>query len=84
MHQILFAIKDEKVGTFNRPFSANSIVDAIRTLSPVVNSGDANNLLAQYPGDFHLYQVGKFIQETGELIAEIHAIANLQTLKKEV
>jgi len=72
-----FAIKDKKTGFFLRPAFAQGVVAVTREITLMVRKPDSS--VAQFPGDFAIYRVGKFDEVEGvfvhqtapEFIAEI-------------
>jgi len=64
----LYSIKDEKVGVFMPPTSVPHLVEMTRSISQAVR--DSNSKLALYPGDYALYQIGKFDQDSGHIIID--------------
>lgn len=61
----LYSIKDNKVGTFSKPFSAINNAEATRMLHTACN--DPQVQLSMYPEDFDLYNVGTFQENIGTL-----------------
>lgn len=61
----LYSIKDNKVGTFSKPFSAINTAEATRMLHTACN--DPNVQLSMYPEDFDLYHIGSMNEQTGYL-----------------
>lgn len=59
----LFAVRDTKVGVFQKPFLMRNAAEAIRGFESVVN--DHNTEFYRYPDDFTLYQMAEFDEETG-------------------
>lgn len=59
----LFSLFDSKAGAFNRPFAAPSESFAIRLFADQVNKGD--DTIKSHPGDFDLFVVASFDEETG-------------------
>lgn len=85
MVHLLFAVKDIKTNTFNRPFPEANRVNAIRGLSIVVN--DKQTQIAHFPQDFELFEVGTFDDETGHINTKVEFVASaysLQQLGKEI
>lgn len=64
----MFSIKDVKAEGFNTPFFQATFGLAERTFKEACQ--DEKSLLSKHPGDFSLYYVGEFIQETGEFRPE--------------
>lgn len=64
----LYAIQDTKSQTFNPPFAQKNVGEAVRTFTKMVN--DSQTVLNQFPEDFVLSRLGKYCDETGEIIPE--------------
>jgi len=83
MSQIrLFAIRDNKVGTYNNPFCASHLAQVTRDLTEVAN--DPKSMLCKHPQDFELYELGTFDSNTGAIDTEIkprflHNISEFKT-----
>ena len=65
MKKILVAIHDHKAKRYGFPQTVDSLVDAERQLTSVVNAEKGD--IALYPADFTLVQIGHYDSETGEL-----------------
>lgn len=66
MRKVICAIRDAKAEVFGRPIFVNAIGEAIRLLSDEVNSKTSpDNVYANHPGDFALYELGTFDDNTG-------------------
>lgn len=63
----VFSVFDSKLQVFNTPFFSRSVADASRSFSDLVR--DSRTTVGQHPGDFFLYEIGKYSDETGELVA---------------
>jgi hypothetical protein len=61
--KILVAIHDHKAKRYGFPQTVDSLVDAERTLSSVVNSDKGD--IALYPADFTLVKIGSYDSSTG-------------------
>lgn len=62
----IFTVFDRKVGAHLQPFYARSDGEAMRMLKETVLSGQSK--LSQFPEDYHLYSLGEFDDQTGELL----------------
>lgn len=89
--QILYAIKDDKVGAFANLFPAKCDADAVRSLQTAMR--DPQIQLSMYPEDFSLWKIGTFNQENGRFIQDdsqpvfvVAAVsfAKIQAQEKEV
>jgi len=63
----VFSVFDSKLQVFNTPFFSRSAADASRSFSDLVR--DSRTTVGQHPGDFFLYEIGEYFDESGELIA---------------
>lgn len=63
----IFAYLDSKAGSYLRPFSDSSTIQALRGFDVAVNTQDS--IFARYPDDFHLMEIASFDQDTGEIIS---------------
>lgn len=63
----VYTVKDSKAGTYGNPFYA--VNDSVATRSFEQASKDKNTTIAQYPGDFALYRIAVFCDESGEIAA---------------
>lgn len=64
----MYAVRDDAVNTFHAPFYANNDNEAKRMIGEACK--DENSMLAQNPHDFHLFCVGHFCPETGNVVPE--------------
>lgn len=62
----MFTVFDRKAVAHLTPFHARSDAEAIRILKETLLSG--NSKLSQWPGDYHLYGLGEFDDQTGVVI----------------
>lgn len=62
----IFAVKDMKAQTFNRPNSANSIPDMVRSFEMAINDGES--IMSRFPNDFRLFHLADFNIESGEIL----------------
>lgn len=75
----LFSIKDAKSGSFGAPFAAPNGGAATRTVSMAME--DKTSLLARFPGDFELWQMGSLDETSGVITSSLDFVVNLATLK---
>jgi hypothetical protein len=68
MRQLIFAVRDIQVGSFNRPFYAPSKGAAIRSFNDEVNRDSADNVMFHHSQDFELYFLGEFDDESGQFV----------------
>lgn len=80
MDKLAFAVYDEKTKCHLQPFFLNTLAEAIRAITDVVNQKGHNFNL--HPQDYTLFQIGIFNQETGIFTSEYQVIDNLVKYKK--
>ena len=78
---MLVAIKDTKSQAYGRPSLAINKDVAIRDVKSLVNDS-AKTLVSQFPGDFELWQVGTYAENTGIIESKLEFIENLGNLKE--
>lgn len=64
----IYSIKDEKVGVFMPPTSVPHLVEMTRSITQAMR--DPNSKLSLYPGDYSLYYISKFDQDSGHFIID--------------
>lgn len=62
MHLHLFTIHDSKAESFLPPFYVPTVAVALRSFGSAAN--DPETKINQYPGDYTLFELGKFDQDT--------------------
>lgn len=77
----IFAIKDNLIGTFGNPFFKTHKQAAIRELGEVLN--DDKGILAKYPEQFDLYQLGIYKDSGDFLDMKPEFIVSLSQLQQE-
>lgn len=65
-HRIL-AVRDIQMEEFHRPFTVPAVGGGVRSFTDEVNRVAQDNPMNQHPADYHLYEVGTFDTETGEI-----------------
>ncbi len=65
MKHLMFSIYDDKANAYLPPFTLPRAEMAQRTFSDCVNS--ENHAFALHPGDYTLYELGVFDDETAEI-----------------
>ncbi len=65
MEHLLFSIYDEKAHAYLPPFTLPRSDMAIRTFSDCINSD--THAFSRHPGDYTLYELGVFDDNTGEI-----------------
>lgn len=66
-HHRIVAVRDIQIEEFLRPFTTPAVGGATRSFSDEVNRTAPDNPMSQHPADYHLYEIGTFNTETGEL-----------------
>lgn len=61
----MYCVRDVKVGGFNNPFCFVNDAVAVRSFEALVNEPSQESMISKYPGDYDLYCVGIFDQDTG-------------------
>lgn len=80
----VYSILDTKAGTYGVPFFHANDTTAARAVALEVNREEPANMLFHYPGDYTLYVLGEYDNETGLITAQTPAIlTNCLKLKKE-
>jgi len=64
MKNLIYAVKDIKIGSFLKPFICEGNVQAERIFQSAVN--DDKTQLHQYPEDFQLWLIAQFDDESGQ------------------
>lgn len=78
--KIIFSLYDVKTMQFGTPFFDLTPGVACRSIGDEMKR-NADSPLAQHPGDFHLYRLGSFIEDTGQIDPVIpEKLVELQTL----
>lgn len=67
MQLVIFSVHDQKAEAFIQPFYAPNVAMAIRMFSTAAN--DPSTQFAQNPGDYTLFEIGRFDQDTGEILS---------------
>lgn len=67
LHRIV-AVRDIQIEEFMRPFTVPAIGGATRSFTDEVNRNAPDNQMHQHPADYHLYEVGTFDTQTGEVL----------------
>lgn len=61
----IYTVFDRKAGAHLQPFYARSDAEAMRMIKETLLSGKSK--LCAFPEDFHLYSLGDFDDQTGEI-----------------
>lgn len=81
----IYAIRDNKVGTFAPPCLFENDATAIRAFGDLV-SRDKDSLMHLHPEDFSLWSLGQFDTETGRIVQtteDFRTLANASDFIKE-
>ncbi len=65
MEQRVFSVYDSKTEAYMRPFYALTVGEAVRIFVDAV--GDKTSMFSRHPGDFTLFEIGKFDDAVGTL-----------------
>jgi len=65
MKQFVYCVFDSKVAAYGTPFTTKNEPLAIRSFERACT--DPASDLSLFPDDFHLYKIGEFDDDTGEL-----------------
>lgn len=63
--RLLMALRDVKTGVFLAPMTATNESEAGRIYADLLQKGPA--LITEHSGDFPLYEIGKYDEQTGEV-----------------
>lgn len=77
-----YAVRDAKAEAYLRPFFTETRGLAVRSFSDAVN--DKSSPFFTHPEDYSLWELGAFEQDTGLLVAELVALGQAVSYKKEV
>lgn len=69
MAKCIVSLKDTATQVFGTPFVVNAPAQAVRSLRDEVNSKDSTTDIRRHPGDFELYQIATYDEETGIVTA---------------
>ncbi len=72
----VFSIFDAKVSAYMQPFFSRTAGEATRAFADLV--GEAQHPVAKHPGDYTLFELGEFDDQTGVLTSHV-APLNLGT-----
>lgn len=72
----MFCVFDSKVEAYMQPFYARTVGEALRSWEQSCNDGQS--MMSRHPGDYTLFQVGEFDDQTGRIHAK-EAFTNLGT-----
>jgi len=61
-------VRDRAIDQFGNPFFVTAIGQATRSFTDGVNSGKADDLVAQHPDDFDLYHLGEYDAGTARFL----------------
>lgn len=79
----IYSIKDIKVGAFLKPMCEQHVEVCIRGIKGAMENPET--MLAKFPSDFALYELGEFNDEIGEIIpCTPKHIINVQDLAPSV
>lgn len=83
----VLALRDVRAGHYLTPFFAKNLPSAIRSLTDETQKAE-KSMLFRFPGDYQLYRLGEFFEDTGHLDALVNPeliceVQDLKDLKKE-
>lgn len=64
----VYTVHDRAVGAFLQPFFVRSRGEAVRSFTEACNDGKSQ--FAKYPGDYTMYFVGKYDDQSGMFLAD--------------
>lgn len=76
----LYSIRDDKMGIFMSPFPCRGVVDALRGIMSSLKNSDSP--MFKFCDDFTLYRIGRFTEETGDLVPGVELVESLSTIFK--
>lgn len=82
MNKQYYAIKDNLAEVFLTPILFNNENVAIRWFSEVVNSKEENRTIYNNPGDYELWKIGVFNDQTGEITPMLDKMATGLSVKR--
>lgn len=65
MRKVICAVRDAKAEVFGRPIFVNTVGEAVRIFTDEVNRTSSDNVYANHPEDFALYELGTFDDNSG-------------------
>lgn len=78
----MFAIKDEKVQAFLKPFFVPHVVDATRAIVGMLSvSPERRSTVAEFPEDYSLWYLGTFSEQSGGFDPGVEFISTLVTIR---
>ncbi len=66
MRLVALAVYDVKAEVYLPPFCVRTLNEGLRTFESLLS--DSSTMFHKYPGDFRLFRVGEFHQDTGVLV----------------
>jgi len=78
----MFAIKDEKVQAFLKPFLVPHVADATRAIIGMLSvPPERRSTIAEFPEDYSLWYIGTFSEASGGFDPGVEFVANIVTLR---
>lgn len=65
-HKIL-AVRDIQMEEYHRPFTVPATGGGVRSFTDEINRASPDNPMHAHPSDYHLYEIGTFDTDTGEI-----------------
>lgn len=66
MKLFIITVRDRAADVYGQPSYHTSVGAAIRSFADEINRPDPNNMLNKHPGNFDLYQLGVYDDNSGE------------------
>jgi len=76
-----YSVKDDKSGAFMGPFFVRNEAQAIRNVAMAMR--DPQTMFNQFPGDYSLWKINHFDEETGEVVKSFEHVLNLIVLQQK-
>lgn len=78
--KIIMCLRDTKSELFMQPFFVPTVGVAVRNLQDELSRGGDDNQLAKHPGDYQLYSLGVWDDETGMIDSNAKLVCNVESL----
>lgn len=71
MQLIVMSVFDAASSAYGRPIFVHSIGSAVRSFGDEIRRDSPDNEMFRHPGDFSLWRIGSFDDNSGELCGEV-------------
>lgn len=78
--RMMFALLDKQSGLYMTPFFEGAAGVACRMVSDEVNRVGSDSALAKHPGDFELWRLGVWDDESGIMEVNVERLVDVSTL----